>query len=395
MAPTLRDVHFWPDTGWPDHRWYPSDLDDDTYGPVLDMDALLRGSRKVTELLGERLAEEGITMPFASIRLMPGLPSASGDLEVEVSDHMAGGEDIAHVHVPVGFHDLDVRERDALVLLMWRETLKRLVARRGGDPAAVDRAADAARRDDHEVPRRGPWKQDRTRSRRMRLVGVLRDDGFLRLRVEVEELRGERSSLLSDEMVGGSSYWSFDRAARSLRWTSSTTVVGISVPGIILGDRGSFAFDVVTGAVEVRGGHADPLPIEPTGPATSIGFRFLEKPADHIDVMWGSAVYDFDDVPEEYEEERERIGDLLESPAWRGWWKAVDVDEVRCVYDFSADEASSVVRFTGRGLSVSIKRPTATIPTGAAATELALADVEAVLDRVATRRRIGPSPSLR
>jgi hypothetical protein len=395
MAPTLRDVHFWPDTGWPDHRWYPSDLDDDTYGPVLDMDALLRGSRKVTELLGERLAEEGITMPFASIRLMPGLPSASGDLEVEVSDHMAGGEDIAHVHVPVGFHDLDVRERDALVLLMWRETLKRLVARRGGDPAAVDHAADAARRDDHEVPRRGPWKQDRTRSRRMRLVGVLRDDGFLRLRVEVEELRGERSSLLSDEMVGGSSYWSFDRAARSLRWTSSTTVVGISVPGIILGDRGSFAFDVVTGAVEVRGGHTDPLPIEPTGPATSIGFRFLEKPADHIDVMWGSAVYDFDDVPEEYEEERERIGDLLESPAWREWWKAVDVDEVRCVYDFSADKASSVVRFTGRGLSVSIKRPTATIPTGAAATELALADVEAVLDRVATRRRIGPSPSLR
>jgi hypothetical protein len=395
MAPTLRDVHFWPDTGWPDHRWYPSDLDDDTYGPVLDVDALLRGSRKVTELLGERLAEEGITMPFASIRLMPGLPSASGDLEVEVSDHMAGGEDIAHVHVPAGFHDLDVRERDALVLLMWRETLKRLVARRGGDPAAVDRAADAARRDDYEVPRHGPWKQDRSRSRRMRLVGVLRDDGFLRLRVEVEELRGERSSRLSDEMVGGSSYWSFDRAARSLRWTSSTTVEGISVPGIILGDRGSFAFDVVAGAVGVRGGHADPLPIEPTGPATAIGFRFAERPADHVDVMWGSAIYDFDDVPEEYEEERERIGDLLESPAWRGWWKTVDVDEVRCVFDFSAERASSVVRFTGRRLSVSIKRPTATIPTGAAGAELALADVEAVFDRVVTRRRIGPSPSLR
>jgi hypothetical protein len=305
------------------------------------------------------------------------------------------GEDLTHVHAPAGFHALDVRERDALVLLMWRETLKRLVARRGGDPAAVDRAADAARRDDHEVPRRGPWKQDRSRSRRIRLVGVLRDDGFLRLRVEVEELRGERSSLLSDEMVGGSSYWSFDRAARSLRWTSSTTVVGISVPGIILGDRGSFAFDVVTGAVEVRGGHADPLPIELTDPATSIGFRFLEKPADHIDVMWGSAVYYFDDVPEEYEEERERIGDLLESPAWREWWKAVDVDEVSCVYAFSADKASSVVRFTGRGLSVGIKRPTATIPTGAAGAELALADVEAVLDRVATRRRIGPSPFLR
>jgi hypothetical protein len=395
MAPTLRDVHMWPDTGWPDHRWYPSDMDHDTYGPVLDMDALLRGSKKVTELLGERLAEEGITMPRASIRLMPGLPSASGDLEVEISDYMAGGEDLAHVGVPVGFHDLDVRERDALVLLMWRETLKRLVARRGGDPTAVDRAADAARRDDYEFARYGPWKQDRSRSRRMRLVGVLRDDGFLRLRVETEELRGERSSLLSDEIVGGSSYWSFDRAARSLRWTSSTTVEGISVPGIILGDRGSFISNAATGAIEVRGGHADPLPIEPTDPTTGMAFRFVEHPADHIDIMWGSAIYDFDDVPEKYEEERERLGALVKSSAWRGWWKAVDVDEVSCVYNFSAEKASSVVRFTGRMLSISIKRPTATIPTEAAGTELALIDVRVVLDRIATRRKLGPTPSLR
>ncbi|WP_147361584.1 hypothetical protein [Clavibacter californiensis] len=272
-------------------------MHEETHGPVLAMDALLRGSLKVTEPLGECLAAEGITMPFASIRLLPGRPSASGDLEVEVSNHMAGGEDIAHVSVPAGFHDLDVRERDSLVLIMWRETLKRLVARRGGDPAAVDRAADAVRRDDYEFQRHGPWKQDRSRSRRMRLVGVLRDEGFLRLRVEVDELRGERSLRLSVEILGGSSYWSFDRAARSPRWTSSTTVEGISVPGIILGDRGSFTFDVVTGAVEVRGGHVDPLPIEPSGPATAIGFRFVEKPDDHIDVMWGSAIYDFDDVP--------------------------------------------------------------------------------------------------
>jgi hypothetical protein len=393
MAPTLRDVHMWPETGWPDRRWYPSDADDDTYGPVLDVDALLRGSKKVTELLGERLAEEGITMPFASIRLMPGPMSASGDLEVEISDHMAGGEDIAHVGVPTGFHDLGVPARDALVLLMWRETLKRLVARRGGDPAAVDRAADAARRDDHEVPRHGPWKQDRSRSRRMRLVGVLRDDGFLRLRVEVEDLRGEPSSRLSQEIIGGSTYWSFDRAARGLRWTSSSTVEGISIPGIIMGDRGSFTFDVATGAIEVRGGHADPLPIEPTGPATAIGFRFVEQPDDHVQVYWGGGG-PTNEVPQEYLDEADRLGDVIASPEWMAWWRLVDVDEVSAHVDYMPSTSRTIVRFRGRALSVSIMRPAETIPTGPAAALLARHDAEAALVRIAERRGTRAAPAL-
>jgi hypothetical protein len=33
-------------------------------------------------------------MPRASIRLMPGLPSVSGDLEVGISGRIAGGEDL-------------------------------------------------------------------------------------------------------------------------------------------------------------------------------------------------------------------------------------------------------------------------------------------------------------
>lgn len=393
MAPMLRDVHMWPDTGWPDKRWCPPEMDDDPDAPVLEMDALLRGSKKVTELLGECLAEEDITTPFASVRLMPGQPSASGDLEVEISDYMAGGEDIAHVGVPAGLHDLGVRERDALVLLMWRETLKRLVARRGGDPAAVDRAAEAARRDDYEIPRHGPWKQDRSRSRRMRMVGVLRDDGFLRLRVEVEELRGERSSRLSDEIVGGSTYWSFDRAARSLRWMSSSTVEGVSVPGIILGDRGSFVLDAETGAIEVRGGHADPLPIEPTGRPRAIGFRFVEKPVDHVQVYWGGGG-PTNEVPPEYLDETERLADLLDSPEWIAWWRLVDVDEVRAYVDYLPSSSASIVRFRGRALSVTLKRPADTIPTGPAAALLARRDTESALARIAERRKIRPAPVL-
>ncbi|RII94326.1 hypothetical protein DZF95_04125 [Clavibacter michiganensis] len=393
MAPTLRDVHMWPETGFPDRRWSPPEMDDDAHAPVLEMDALLRGSKKVTELLGECLAEQSITMPFASIRLMPGVPSASGDLEVEISDHMAGGEDIAHVGVPEGFHDLDVRERDALVLLMWRETLKRLVARRGGDPAAVDRAADAARRDVYEVPRNGPWKQDRSRTRRMRLVGVLRDDGFLRLRVEVEALRGERSSRLSDEMVGGSSHWSFDRAARSLRWMSSTRIEGISVPGIILGDRGSFELDTETGVVEVRGGHVLPLPIEPTGPARTIGFRFVEQPDDRIQVYWGGGG-PTNEVPQEYLDEVHRLGDVVASQGWTDWWRLVDVDEVSAHMDYMPSRSASIVRFRGRALGVTVKRPADTIPTGSAAVLLARRDTEAVLVRIAERRGIRPAPAL-
>lgn len=72
----------------------------------------------------------------------------------------------------------------------------------------------------------------------------------------------------------------------------------------------------------------------------------------------------------------------------------VDVDEVRCFYDFNAEKASTVVRFTGRKLSVSIKRPTATIQIGAAGALLARQDAEDVLACIAERRRILSAPAL-
>ena len=227
----------------------------------------------------------------------------------------------------------------------------------------------------------------------MRLVGALRDDGFLRLRVEVEELRGERSSRLADEIVGGSSYWSFDRAARSLRWTSSTTVEGISVPGTVSGDRGSFAFDVATGAVEVLGGHADPLPVEPTGPATDISFRFVEKPDDHIQVHWGGGG-PTNEVPREYLDEAHRLGEIIASPEWMEWWRLVDVDEVSAHMDYMPSSSASIVLFRGRALRVTVKRPADTIPTGPAAVLLARRDAEEVLGRISARRGVRSAPTL-
>ncbi|PPF68526.1 hypothetical protein C5E16_06550 [Clavibacter michiganensis] len=237
----------------------------------------------MSERLSTCLVEQGIEMPRSEVWLMAHGRSASGDLEVAVYDDTAGGAYFGSVRVPIGFHNLDVHRRDELVLLMWRETLKRVVARFSTDPAAVDRAADNAHRDDYEVPRHGPWKQDRSRSRRMRLGGGLHDDGFLHLQLEIEELRGDREIRLSDIMIDSTLGWSFDQAARSVRWESSRVGEGGSTPNIIIdGGGGRFDLDMDSGAIRVTGGFADPLPIAPTGPAVPIGFRFADEPSDHV-----------------------------------------------------------------------------------------------------------------
>jgi hypothetical protein len=170
-------------------------------------------------------------------------------------------------------------------------------------------------------------------------------------------------------------------------------VEGVSVPGIILGDRGSFVLDAETGSVEVRGGHRDPLPIEPIGPARAIGFRFVEQPDDHIQVYWGGGG-PTNEVPQEYLDEMDRLGDVVDSAEWIEWWRLIDVDEVSAYVDYLPSSSASIVRFRGRTLSVTIKRPADTIPTGPAAVLLAWQDTESVLARVAKRRKIKPAPAL-
>lgn len=391
MAPILREVHLWPHTGHPDVRWSPPRPPDESDWPLLEMDAILRGSRKISEPLGERLAEQRIEMPSASIRLFPGGASASTDLEVEISRIVTDGENTVHFAVPAGFHNLDVRARDELVLTMWTETLRRLVSNHGGDPAAVSRATDALRGVDYEEPRRGPWKQNPARSHRMRLIGVLKDDGYFRLRVEVEHLGGGRPPVLSETIVGDSTFWSFDRAARDLRWTSSSSVEGVSIPGILLGDRGRFTLDVATGAVHLSGGFTTPLPIEPTGPAVGAGFRFIEQPADDVYVGWGGGG-PVNDVPAEYLAEVDRLADRLCSPEWKQWWRLVGVDQVSGYVNYEPPRETPIVRLVNKSLTMIVRRSVAKIPTGPEAEQLARQDLEAALTRLAARQKVELPP---
>lgn len=330
-------------------------------------------------------------MPRASIRLLPGGASASTDLEVEISRIVIDGENSVHFAVPAGFHNLDVRARDELVLTMWTETLRRLVSNQGGDPAAVSRATDALKGIDYEEPRRGPWKQNPARSHRMRLIGVLKDDGYFRLRVEVEHLDGGRPPVLSEPIVGDSTFWSFDRAARDLRWTSSSSVEGVSIPGILLGDRGRFTLDVATGAVHQSRGFTTALPIESTGPAVGAGFRFIEQPADDVYVGWGGGG-PVNDVPAEYLAEVDRLADRLCSPEWKRWWRLVGVDHVSGYVNYEPPRETPIVRLVNTTLTMIVRRSVAKIPTGPKAEQLARQDLEAALTRLAARQNVELPP---
>lgn len=392
MAPILRDVYIWPPTGVPDRKWDVSAELSIVGCPVDDMDALLRGSRKVSEALGEALEARRIAVPRSSIRLIPGGLSDSADVHVEVSDWMRDGDDIAWVFVPRGFHNLSASDRDDVVLSMWEETLCFFAERRGWDRSAVSEAAAAVRRRDVTAAWAGPWKWNRGRSTQMRLVGSLWDDGFLRVHVETVDRGGAVQR--SEPVIGGTTRPGFARAVRATRWSSATTVqIGV-LPSALTEVAAVFEFDTTTGRLSGGDDSERVIPISPTGPASPVGFRLTLQRVDGVAVSWGGGG-PTNGVPSAYLDEMNRLGSVIRSPLWLTWWARAEVDEVDGYVDYNPTTSTSLVRFTGRRLTLILRRSTDTIPPGGVeAATLARSDLGAAVRRVAERRSLGSPPAL-
>ncbi|MGU3411153.1 hypothetical protein ACLBWP_13670 [Microbacterium sp. M1A1_1b] len=392
MAPILRDVHVWPPIGFPGQKWDVSEQLGIVDYPVDEMDALLRGSRKVSELLSEALEARRIVVPRSSIQLMPAGLSDTKDLHVQVLNWMNDGDDLARVFVPEGFHNLSASVRDQLTLRMWEETLRFFAERRGWDPSAVSEAVDAVGRTDCTREWVGPSKWNPGRSMQMRLVGSIHDDGFLRLQVETEDRRG--ATRRSEPVIGGTTRPGFQRAARAARWSSPTTVRVSVLPSALTGGASVFEVETTTGQLVGGDDSVRVIPITPTGPASPVGFRLTLERHDAVSVRWGGSG-PMNNVPHAYSVEMDRLGDVIRSPRWLTWWAQAEVDEVTGYVDHEPATSTPVVQFQRRKLMLIVRRPTASIPTvDAEASALARADLDAAIHRVAVRRSLNSPPPL-
>ncbi|ROQ41084.1 hypothetical protein EDF46_0451 [Frondihabitans sp. PhB188] len=134
----------WPSTGWPDRPWSESP----------ELDAFLRGGRRIFELFGDALAVERRTYPESFFVLRDRDPSESADVEFELEAVLQGAH-VAGVHLPPGFHRLAQELRDLLTVELVSAALG-AVARTGAfDEAAVERATASVRAGDGRYVRHG------------------------------------------------------------------------------------------------------------------------------------------------------------------------------------------------------------------------------------------------
>ena len=101
-------------------------------------------------------------------------------------------------------------------------------------------------------------------------------------------------------------------------------------------------------------------------------------------------------VPRGYAQELDRLIDAVcESESWLEWWRKGAVRDVFLPVAFGDVAEKVVARHHGETLTVTLYRPTASIPRGKAGVTLARADVLAIVDRAQARLGLPAHPSLR
>lgn len=217
--PRLREVDVWPTAGCVDRPW----LDD------AHEDAFAKASRPVSELVNERLATLDLEHRVSAVRIFvsigPGRASADPKaLVVSVLSARADGFEVVNVVVPRRFLRLSDRERCAAVLDVLLAGLEELAGVRGWDSGVVASLGAHVRERDLRYRWQGRWTQNPSRSLRARCVAELMPDGIGRLRVEVEDLKGGAALRTWGPYLTGSTPQGFERASRTLRWSSSTVL---------------------------------------------------------------------------------------------------------------------------------------------------------------------------
>lgn len=292
-------------------------------------------------------------------------------------------------HLPAGLAGLTPYARGHLVLDVVYGALLRLGQARGWDAAALE----AARRHtvDHGLAFTwsSPWKANPGRALQARSVHRLDDDGYARVRVEVEERSTGRPLGATLEMIGFSTFEGIKRSAKTLHWAGPEA---ISIhPYIDL--LGQSAGESRFGLGDLHAVNVDPPDIgELAALAVTVRGYGAAAPEQQpaIVVVGGGPM---NGVPRAYRDALDALLSTIESE-WTEWWSGAEPTLLEITYIFGDVPKGVLVRVNGNWVTARIKRPTKSMATGRAAAQQAREDVRALMAKVATRLGLGAHPPL-
>jgi|GEM_PF-3524812 len=388
----LRDVFFYPYSGWPQFPWSEGRNAQPPYSTdILDRDAAARSSRAVTEALSRRLAAYQIETRRRGygINILDQMRDSGVEatpLPKYAKDGFAG-----RVELTRGFRLLlPVQRAEVLTEVAYLCLLP--LAREEGWDAALE-AAVASVRDDYRCTWTSAWRRTPDRKRAVRLTVEMADDGYGRWHLEIGSLDGT-VDLITPTLMGWTWIENFERMAKDMRFDadgrlvigrgsqflSGVTTIDVAT-GEVIGDEASIYAEGDTAPLNYPGepGHASPTVETPS--------------ASKLMLMGGQGPVS--DRVAAYAAEADVLFGRWQAEPWLAWWSAVGATEVYLPVWYSGDKAKTVLQFAGDRLTATRYRPPESVPADPqAAREVARTDAMAIVEKVRKRFNLPEPPPL-
>lgn len=379
--PKVSQLFIWPPTGWYDKPWVEPD----------DNDAFVKSSRRVCELYSEGLAQADIDGRCREIRFSSHEASPDPDpVHVLVHTDFISGWEMINIAVPKGAADLTPEARGLLVLDTIHGGVLRLAQARGWDPDKVEHVRQhcLARRLDYTWD--GRWKASPSRRYDARGEFRLLDYGFGVTRIAIRDRRTGEVVGASREATAYCTHEGFKRSADSLRWKGSDRVRMVPFSSIV-GDKGKLVAKLDDLSPWEPWPEVPEVDLDVPRPSVTVVGRGPDAPEQgpEIIVIGGGPM---NGVPGRYHKTLDR---LLRALRQRGveWWSGSDRAILEIEYYFEAARPGVILRRRPNLLKATLNRPVSTMRVDAP-DELAVADVQALVDAVTRKEGLGPPPDL-
>lgn len=377
----MRDVHFYPQTGWEDRPW----LDDP------GCDALAKSGRRVVESYSDAVGRRRLEGKASTVRIFLS-PAPDGQEHVSVEVHLDFFESFesARAFVPDTVSELSASDRADLALRILTATMTMFGPERGWSTEVLS-AAEAEVRDlGLEFDWQGPWKSSPDRRREARAVFWLEDHGHGRAVIEVRDCGARDEDVLRSESAAAfCTSAGFARSAKTLRWVGSEVVLTPSM-GLVGQRSGELRYDPASGDTGTVPGRSDDAGSGRPGPAVVAVRSPYIADSHEIRFIGGGPS---NNVPAAYLEE---LGTQLDHLALAGreWWSAADrtLLEITWHIDDVPDSRVKVRRLANR-VTAQIVRSLPSFDDGDPG-QLARDDVRSLIAAVARRMKLPEAPGL-
>jgi len=380
----LAYVWFWPNGG---HR---AGLWGAPASASAAVDAFARTSRRVTERYSEALASFGIEARRSMLQMhVREVADDTADVAVTIT-LVPGGDDLVCADVPCSVSELSEQERARLVLEVVDAGMQRLAQERGWPLDQLEQARQHALDHHLDFEMTGPWKQNRSRTRRARLIARLTDDGWSDLCFEVADAKtGESLGFTRAIKSPANSLPKFKRGVNEMRWAGDMTIERPDDWQVRWGSSWGpvDSFDIS----DLRAWPLthDPVP-ERTPLTVTASIERLQQPLEpEIRFVGGGPT---NDVPESYLRSLDVLFDQFQSAA-NDWWAAADRNLLEIQYEITTEgpDQRVDVRRLKDYVSVKLRRRLDSL-TSANGSMLAESDVRQVALSVAKRIGLGDPP---